>query len=90
MRTPWPNGPTTTGRWRCWPNYYQRGRTAGGRAPVARETRSRVEPAIPELLGNLGTVWERLGEPGKAVTYARAALALRPHDAKTMTIWAMR
>jgi len=64
-------------------DYYQR----AGRLEDARqwlENALKVEPAIPEVLGNLGTVWERLGEPGRAVTYAQAALALRPHDAKTM------
>jgi tetratricopeptide (TPR) repeat protein len=64
-------------------DYYQR----AGRLEDARqwlENALKVEPAIPEVLGNLGIVWERLGEPGRAVPYVEAALALRPHDAKLM------
>ena len=64
-------------------NYCRR----AGRLDDARQWLERslvVQPGVHPVLNNLGTVWQELGEPGKAVSCFQQALALSPRDAKTM------
>jgi len=42
-----------------------------------------VQPGVRPVLNNLGTVWQALGEPAKAVACFQQALALDPRDAST-------
>lgn len=60
-------------------DYYVR----AGRLDEARrqlELSLATEPGVPEVLNNLGNVWQRLDQPEKAVARFREALALRPRD----------
>jgi len=64
-------------------NYYRQ----AGRLEDARKWLERslaLEPGVRPVLNNLGTVWQELGQPGKAVTCFQQALALEPGDTATL------
>jgi Flp pilus assembly protein TadD len=64
-------------------DYYRR----AGRLEDARlqlEHSLQVNPGVPEVLNNLGYIWQNLDDPGKAALCFEAALMHRPGDARTM------
>jgi tetratricopeptide (TPR) repeat protein len=64
-------------------DYYRR----AGRLDEARRQLERsleLEPGVFPVLNNLGTVWQELGEPGKAVGYFAQALQKHPGDVTTL------
>ena len=60
-------------------NYYRR----AGRLDDARrwfEQSLALEPGVGPVLNNLGTVWQELGQPGKAVVCFQQMLMRKPND----------
>ncbi len=64
-------------------DYYRRaGRTADARVLLERSLQ--VEPGVLPVENNLGTVWQELNEPAKAVEVLQDAARQHPRDALTL------